>query len=101
MEDHETLETSAVVCKLSDAVKAKINNLLADGVVTSGIVVGSIFLTRDELFWVVKLSVSTSSDLINHTRLQIKVHGSWDVLSSTSLREEGVERIITTTNSLI
>jgi len=62
--DQETLKTSTVVSKLSDTVKDKINNFLADGVVTTGIVVGSIFLTRDELFRVIELTVGTGSDLI-------------------------------------
>jgi len=101
VEDHESLETSAVVSQLADSVKNKVNNLLADGVVTTGVVVGGILLSRDDLLGVVQLSVGSSSDLIAHTGLKIDVHGTGNVLASTSLREEGVEGIITSTNGLI
>ena len=42
VEDEETLQASAVVGKLADAVKDLVNNLLANGVVTTGIVVGGL-----------------------------------------------------------
>jgi len=45
VEDEETLETSALVGKLSDSVEAEIDDLLTDGVVTSGEVVGGILFT--------------------------------------------------------
>jgi hypothetical protein len=49
VEDHEALKTSAIVSKLTDAVKDKVDDLLANGVVASGVVVGSIFLAGDDL----------------------------------------------------
>ena len=101
VEDEETLETSALVGELSDSVEAEINDFLTNGVVTSGEVVGSIFLTRDELLWVEKLSVGSGSDLINDGWLKIEEDGSWDVLAGTSLGEEGVEGIITTTDGFV
>jgi hypothetical protein len=101
VEDHETLETSAVVSQLADAVQHKVNNLLTDGVVTTGVVVGSIFLAGDDLLRVIELTVSTSADFVTHTRLQVHQDGTRNVLASTSLREEGVEGVITTTNSLV
>jgi hypothetical protein len=101
VEDHETLKPSAVISKLSDTVKAKINDLLTNGVVTTGIVVSGIFLAGDELLRVVKLSVGTGTNLVNHTRLKIKVYGTWDVLSGTGLREEGVEGVIATSDGLV
>jgi len=101
MEDKEALKTGTVISQLSDSVKNKVNNFLTNGVVTTGIIIGSIFLTGDQLLRVVKLSISTSSDFIKWSRFKIKEDRSWDVLSGTSLREEGVERIITATDSLI
>ena len=101
VEDKETLETSALIGKLSDSVKAEINNFLTNGVVTSGKVVGGIFLTRDELLWMEELSVGSSSNLIDNGWLEIEEDSSWDVLSSTSLGEEGVESIVTTTNGFV
>merc|ERR1712072_571014 len=98
LEGEETLETSALIGKLSDSVEAEIDDFLTNGVVTSGEVVGGIFLSGDELFWMEELSVSSGSDLINDGWFKIEEDGSWDVLSGTSLGEEGVEGIITTTN---
>jgi len=95
------LETSAVISELSDSVEAEINDFLSDGVVSSGEVVGSIFLSGDELFRMEELSVGTSSDFIDDGRFEIKEDGSGDVLAGTSFGEEGVESIITTTDSLV
>merc|ERR1711946_41104 len=57
VEDQEALETGALVGKLADAVKHQIDDLLADGVVTTSVVVGSIFLAGDELFGVEESAV--------------------------------------------
>jgi len=101
VENEETLKTGTLVSKLSDSVETEIDDFFTNGVVTSGEVVGSILFTRDELLWVEELSVGTSSDLIDDGWLEIEEDASWDVLSSTSLREEGVEGIITTTDGLV
>jgi len=101
VEDKETLKTSALIGKLSDSIEAEIDDLLTDSVVTSGEVVSSILLTGDELLGVEKLSVGTSSNLIDNGGFKIKEDSSWDVLAGTGLREEGVEGIITTTDSFI
>ena len=45
VEDEETLETSAMIGELSDSVEAEINDLLTNGVMSSGEVVGSILLS--------------------------------------------------------
>ena len=47
------------------------------------------------------MSISSGSDLINNSGFEIEEDSSWDVFSSTSFREEGVEGIITTTNSFV
>ena len=101
VEDKETLETSALISELSDSVEAEIDDLLTDGVVTSGEVVGGILFTRDELLWMEELSVGSGSDLINNGWFKIEENGSWDVLSGTSLGEEGVEGIVTTTDGFV
>ena len=98
VEDEETLETCALIRELSDSIKAEINDFFTNGVMSSGEVVGSIFFTGDELLWMEELSVGSGSNLINDGWLKIEEDGSWDVLSGTSLGEEGVEGIITTTN---
>jgi len=101
VEDEETLETSALIGKLSDSVEAEINDFLTNGVMSSGEVVGSIFFTGDELLWMEQLSVGSGSDLIDNGWFEIEEDGSWDVFTSTSLGEEGVEGIVTTTDGFI
>ena len=101
VEDEETLETSALIGELSDSIKAEIDDFLTNGVMTSGEVVGGIFLTGDELLWMEELSVGSGTDLIDDGWLEIEEDSSWDMLSSTSLGEEGVEGIITTTNRFV
>ena len=97
----EALETGTVVSKFSDSVEAEIDDLLSDGVVSSGEVVGGIFLSGDELLRVEELSVGSSSDLIDNGGLEIEEDASGDVLAGTGLGEEGVEGIITATDSLV
>jgi len=101
MENHEALETSAVISQLADAVKYKVDDFFADGVVTTGIVVGSILLARDKLLRVIELTVGTSADFVTDTRLKIDEDSSGNVLAGTSLREEGVKGVITATNGLV
>jgi hypothetical protein len=48
-----------------------------------------------------QLSVGTGSDFINNGWFQIQEDTSWDVFTSTSFTEEGVEGIITTTDGLV
>lgn len=48
-----------------------------------------------------ELSVGTGSDFVNNGWLEIEEDASWDVFTCTSLGEEGVEGIITTTNGLV
>jgi len=101
VEDEETLETSALIGELSDSVEAEIDDLLTNGVVTSGEVVGGIFLSGDELLGMEELSVGSGSNLIDNGGLEIEEDTSGDVLASTSLGEEGVESVITTTDGFI
>jgi YD repeat-containing protein len=101
VEDQETLETGAVVSELADSVEDEVDELLTDGVVTTSVVVSSIFLTRDELLRVEELTVGTSADLINNGWLKINEDSTWNVLSSSSLGEEGVERVIAIADGLV
>ena len=95
------LETSALIGELANAVEDQVNDLLANGVVTTGVVVGGILLTSDQLLGVEELTVGTGADLVDDGGLQIDEDGTWDVLAGASLGEEGVERVITTTDGLV
>jgi hypothetical protein len=99
--DHETLKTGTVIGQLTDSIQAQVDDFLTDGIVTTSEIVSSIFFTRDQLFRMEQLSVGTSTNFINNGRFQIDEDGSWDVFTSTSFGEKGVESIITTTDGLI
>jgi len=96
VEEQESLKSSTLVSQLTDTVQNQVNNLLSDGVVSTSIVVGSIFLSGDQLFWVEELSVSSSADFIDDSGLQINKYCSWDMLASSSLSKEGGKGVITT-----
>jgi len=101
VEHDEALETSALVGELAQAIEGEVDNLFTHGVMATGVVIGGILLARDQLLWVVELAVGSGADLVDHGRLEIEVDGARDVLASTSLREEGVERVVTATNGLV
>ena len=67
----------------------------------SGIVVGSVFLAGDELFGVVDLAIGASTYFINHSGFKIDENASRDMLTSSSLAEEGVERVFGDTDALV
>ena len=94
MEDEESLEPSALVSQLPDPVQDEVHHLLANGVMTPGVVVSGVLLSVDELLGMVQLTVGSASGLIDDSRLQIDEDSSWDVLASSSLREEGLEGVV-------
>jgi hypothetical protein len=101
VEHNESLETRAIIGKLTDTVKNKVNNLLSNGVVTTGIVIGSVLLSRDQLLWMVDLAVSSSTNLINNSWLKIDENSTWNVLTCSSLGEECVKSIFGNSDALI
>ena len=64
MEDKETLKTSTLISKLTGSVQDKINQLLPDSIMATGVVISSIFLSSDKLLGMEKLTISTSTNLI-------------------------------------
>ena len=60
-----------MVSKFTDSVQAKVNNFFSNGVVTSSIVVGSIFFASDELGRMEQLAVFASLDGIDDVGFQI------------------------------
>ena len=69
MEDEESLEAGALIWNFSNTIKGEVDELLADGVVTSGVVVGGIFFASDQLLRVEQLAVSTGTDFICKSRV--------------------------------
>ena len=64
VEEKEALKSSALVRQLTDSVQDQVNNFLANCVVASCVVVGSIFLASDQLLRMEELAVGASADLI-------------------------------------
>jgi hypothetical protein len=87
----KALQTRAVVGQLADAVQDQVNDLLADGVVATGVVVGGVFLTRNQLLWVVDGMVGSSAYFVDHCGFEVYEDGTWYVLAGTGLGEECVE----------
>ena len=85
VEDHESLQTLALISELADALQNGLNLLLSDGVVSTSVVVGSILLTRDELGRVEELLVLRGTDGVNDGRLQISEDSAGDILASSSV----------------
>jgi hypothetical protein len=83
VEDKESLETRAVIGNAANFVQNLVDHLLADSVVTTSIVVGSIFLAGDHVLWVEKAAVSTSANLVDNVGLEIAVDSTWNVFSLT------------------
>jgi plasmid stability protein len=95
------LEAGALVSELPESVEDEVDDFLADGVVSSCEVVRSIFLAGDELLWVLELSVSAGSDLIDYGRLEIDEDSARDVLACACFGEEGVECVVTASDGLV
>lgn len=81
VEDQEALEAGAGVGDAADLVEDAIDELLSNGVVATGIVVGSVLLAGDHVLGVEQASVWAGADLIDDVRLKIAVDCSWDILS--------------------
>jgi len=94
VEEKESLKSGTLISQLTDTVQDKVDNLLSDGVVTSGVVVGGVLLAVDQLLGVIKLTVGSNSGLVNDSWLEIDKDSSWNVLSTASLREESLEGVI-------
>jgi len=81
--------------------RTEVDDLLADGVVATGEVVGGVLLAGDELLRVEELPVGAGADLVDHGGLEVDEHRAGDVLARTGLGEEGVEGIVAATDGLV
>mmetsp|Transcript_19232 Transcript_19232/g.39751 ORF Transcript_19232/g.39751 Transcript_19232/m.39751 type:complete len:455 (+) Transcript_19232:1621-2985(+) len=94
MEDQEPLQSGTVIRELADTVQDRVDNFLSSGVMATGVVVGSIFLSIDDLFRMVKVLVGSTAYFITDRWFQVSVDRTGNVLSRGSLTEEGVEGVI-------
>ena len=61
----------------------------------------AVFLAGDQLLWVEELTVGAGSDFVDDGWFEVNKDATWDVLASTSLGEEGVERVVAAANGLV
>lgn len=81
MEDEESLETTAVIGDMADFVQHLVDQLLADSVVTTGVVVGCVLLAGDHLLRVEKAAVRAGADLVDDIGLEIGVNCAGDIFA--------------------
>jgi len=86
VEDEEALEARAVVGDATDLVEDLVDELLADSIVATGVVVGGILLACDHLLRVEEGAVGAGADLIDDIGLEISVDGAGDVFSLACAR---------------
>lgn len=102
----------AVVRKLADSVQDRVHKLLANGIVATSIVVGGIFLARNQLLYIElahpacmvgvfflrtrmeQLTVSARTHLVYDGGLQVGKHRTRYMLPGTCLAKERLERMV-------
>ena len=94
MEEKKSLKSRTLVSPFPDSVQNQIHDLLANGVVSPGVVVGSVLLAVDQLLGVVELTVGSNSGLVNDSGLQVNKDSSGNMVAATSFREEGLEGVV-------
>ncbi len=75
----------------TNLIQSTIQNLLTDGVVSSGVVIRSILLSADQQLRMEQLPVISCADLVDRAGIKINEDGSRDIFSTSSLSEHGVE----------
>jgi hypothetical protein len=81
VEDEEALQTRAVVGDTADLVEDLVDQLLADRVVATSVVVRGILLAGDHVLRVEQRAVGAGADLIDDVGLQVGVDGAGDILA--------------------
>lgn len=64
VEDQESLKSGASIGNATNAIQNRVDDLFTDGIVSTCVVVGSVFFSSDELFRVEKLFVGSGADFI-------------------------------------
>jgi hypothetical protein len=83
VEDEETLETRAVISNTANFVQNLVYQLLANSVVATSVVVRSILLASDHMFWVEQAAVGAGTDFIDDVGLEIAVDGTGNIFALT------------------
>lgn len=101
IEHQKALKTGTVVGQFTNAIEAKVDNFLSNGIVATSKVVGGIFLARNQLLGVEEVAIGTGPHFVNHGRFQIDKDAARDMLASTSFGEKGVESVVRASDGLV
>ena len=83
VKDEETLETRAVIGNTANLVQNLVDQLLANSVMTTSVVVGGILLASDHLLRMEQAAVGTGADFIDDVGLEIAVNGTGNIFALT------------------
>lgn len=67
-EESQEVSYIALINSLSDRVQSSVKDFFTNGVVSSGIIIGGIFLASDQLVRVVELAISAFSNFVNNAK---------------------------------
>ena len=87
VEKEESLQSRTLVSQLTNTVQDKINNFFSNSVVSTSIIIGSVFLSSDQLFRMEQLSVSSCSYFVDDSWFQINEDSSWDMFSGSTVKK--------------
>jgi hypothetical protein len=96
VEDEEALETVALISDLANAIQGGVEEILANSVVATGVVVGRVLLATDELIGMEELRVSAVAHFVDNRGLKVNHDGTRHILAAASLAEEGLEALVVT-----
>ena len=94
VEKEESLQSRTLVSQFTNTVQDKINNFFSNSVVSTSIIIGSVFLSGNQLFRMEELAISSSSYFVNDSRFQINEYSSWDMFSRSTERKRNFIKII-------
>lgn len=70
-------------------------------VVATSEVVGGVFFAADKLLGVEQLAIGSGSDFVYDSRFQINKHRTRNVFAGSGFAEEGIESVISASNSVV
>ena len=88
------LEAATAIGQFSDAIKHLVDELLADRVVATGIVVRRVLLARDQLLRVEELPVLSRAHLVDHRSLQVHEDRTRNKLSRPRFGKESGQVVV-------
>lgn len=78
---------------MTNTISDLVDDILANGVVSSSIIVRCIFFAVDQEFWVEQVAISAMADFVDWRRFKVNKDGSGYVFASAGF---GKERLVST-----